>query len=98
MIPDTDKLNSYNVPVCNKCKHYLDRDFCKAFPKGIPDDIFNAQLADAVGMDVSEIEASINAQKEQEAKNEDALKAQEKAEKAGEDIVNNKICVTKDKS
>ena len=38
----TDTTNSYNIPICNKCKHYISGDKCKAFEQ-IPDEIINAK-------------------------------------------------------
>tara|TARA_R110002012_G_scaffold356_12_gene1385 strand:+ start:2275 stop:2475 length:201 start_codon:yes stop_codon:yes gene_type:complete len=38
----TDTTSSYTVPVCNKCKHYIDGIKCKAF-KEIPDQILDAE-------------------------------------------------------
>ena len=37
-----DTINSYTAPVCNKCKHYIDRIKCKAF-KEIPDEILDTE-------------------------------------------------------
>ena len=43
MIPaDKDNLDSYNIPACNKCIHYIDNDKCDAF-ENIPDDILNGK-------------------------------------------------------
>lgn len=64
--------------------------------EGPSDDEFNAMLADQLGMTADEVADSINAQKEQEAQNEAKAEALEKANKEGENIVKNKICITKD--
>ena len=57
---------------------------------------YNAMLADELGMTADEVAASVDAQKEQEAQNEAKAEALKKAEKEGENIVKNKICITKD--
>ena len=28
------------IPFCMLCKHYIEKQKCKAFPKGIPEEIF----------------------------------------------------------
>ena len=43
MIPaDKDNLDSYNIPACNKCIHFIDNDKWDAF-ENIPDDILNGK-------------------------------------------------------
>ena len=43
MIPsDKDNLDSYNIPVCNNCIHYIKNDICNAF-ENIPDEILNGK-------------------------------------------------------
>ena len=37
-----DVIGSYDIPICNKCKHYIGRDRCTAFKK-IPNVILNAE-------------------------------------------------------
>ena len=43
MIPaDKDNLDSYNIPACNKCIHYITDDRCDAF-ENIPNEILNGK-------------------------------------------------------
>ena len=37
-----DVIGSYDIPICNKCKHYIDGIKCKAF-KEIPNEILDAK-------------------------------------------------------
>lgn len=39
------KSNEVYIPICDKCIHCIDNKFsCKAFPKGIPDEILDGSF------------------------------------------------------
>ena len=38
----TAKPKEIKVPICNECKHRMGGGKCKAFPEGIPNEIFNS--------------------------------------------------------
>ena len=50
MTPETDRAAYWNTPsvtadfACKECIHYLKGNTCKAFPKGMPYQIFNNQI------------------------------------------------------